>query len=192
MENNSKTIQITISEHKVLMVVKDELFPQIEKIKKLMVDIQACRITYQLYSKQLNKLEKDYTILSKEFFGVVRKLETPDLLFESMGDSDSNAVAYFKFQTGFGKTISEGVGYIEVIDRALDRKLGQINNNRTLLIALIAILIPLWQIIQPINIGNICYGSTSVGDRLTHRDCKFVFRIGTIVDMNWDTSYDIK
>ncbi len=58
MQNNGKTIPITISEQRVLTVVKDELFPQIEKIKKIMVDIQTYRITYQLHSKQLNELEK--------------------------------------------------------------------------------------------------------------------------------------
>lgn len=192
MLNNNKTIPITSSEQRILMVVKEELFPQIEKIKKLMVDIQTCRTTYQLYSKQLNELEREYTSISKEFFSVVRKLETPDILFVDINDDNSNVVAYFKYKQGFSQSISEGVGYIEVVDRTLDRKLGKINNNRTLLIALAAVLIPLWQIIWPINIGNVCYGSAFAGDKLVHEDCRFTVKFGTIVNINWDTSHDVK
>ena len=141
----NQTIPVTNSERRILEVVKDELFPQIEDLKKVMVDLQSCRISWQVFSKRISKLEKDYSEVSGRFFGVVRKLETPDILFSGLEVEDvSNMSAYFNYQHAFKQNLSEGIGFVEIIDRTLDRKIGRINNNRTLWLAIVAIMISIY------------------------------------------------
>jgi hypothetical protein len=50
-------------------------------------------------------------------------------------------IDYFQWQGVFKDNIKEGVEYIEIIDRTLDRKMGAIQNNRTFLISVIALVI---------------------------------------------------
>jgi len=135
--------QIPISEggKRVLTTIKDELFPCINKLKDVLVRTQKVRISYQLYLKILTVLEKEYNEISSKFFDVVRKLDTPDILFLGLEDDKQNMVAYFQFQEGFKRTIDQGLTYVEIIDRTLDRKTQNIQNNRTFLISVLAIVI---------------------------------------------------
>lgn len=137
--NNQQSMKITPGQRKILDTVKDELFPQVDNLKSILVDIQACRISYQLYSLKLSSLEKRYSKVLKDFFEVVKKLETPDILFEGVGGGERNIVDYFQFQGVFKQNISEGIGYVEIIDRTFDRKVGTIQNTRTFLISIIAL-----------------------------------------------------
>jgi hypothetical protein len=140
MMNDEKMIPITTGQQKILETLWNDLFPQIEVLKDLMVNIQACRVSCQIYSLKLNQLEKRYSEASQTFFGVVKKLETPDILFQDTENAkDNNMVAYFQYQSAFKQNIAEGISYVEIIDRTLDRKSGSVQNNRTLLISLFAL-----------------------------------------------------
>jgi len=131
-------------QRKIMVTVKDELFPQIEKLKDLLVKIQSCRISNQLFSIIMNNLENEYSMVSSNFFEVVKKLETPDILFQGVDGGDQNMIDYFQFRGAFKDNISEGLNYIEIIDRTLDRKFGVIVNNRTFLISIVAIIISIY------------------------------------------------
>lgn len=142
--NQSQPIPVTPGQRIILNTVKDELFPQINNLKTILVEIQACRISYQLYSSKLSALVERYSNVSKNFFEVVKKLETPDILFERVEGEERNIVDYFQFQGAFKQNISEGVGYVEIIDRTLDRKVGTIQNTRTFLISIIALVVSIY------------------------------------------------
>ena len=77
-------------------------------------------------------------------FEVVKKLETPYLIFEGMDGGERNIVDYFQFQGAFKQNISEEVGYVEIIDRTLDRKVGTIQNTRTFLISIVALVVSIY------------------------------------------------
>lgn len=139
----SSPIPATSGQKRIMETIQKELFPQIEDLKRVIVEIQTCRIFYQLYSVRLREIEIKYEKTLKNFFEAVNKLETPDILFSGLEKSDQNAVDYFQFQGAFKQNISEGIIYVEIIDRTLDRKLGAIQNNRTFLISSIALIISL-------------------------------------------------
>jgi len=142
MPNNE--IPITDGQRKILETVKDELFPQLVNLRNLLVRIQECRIYYQLHSFKLHELDKEYSRVSRDFFVVVQKLETPDILFEGVAGGKENIVHYFQFAGAFKQKIAEGVGYVEIIDRTLDRKIGTIRTTRIFLISIIAIVISIY------------------------------------------------
>ena len=81
---SSQQIPVTSGQKVILETIKSELFPQIEKLKDVLMKIQACRISFQIYSKELQGIENDYYIASKGFFEIVKKLETPDILFKNV------------------------------------------------------------------------------------------------------------
>lgn len=124
-----------------------ELFPSLEKLKDLLIRIQNCRIPYYFFSIELNKLEKEYFNAASNFFLIDKKLKTPNLLFglenSTMAVTDSYMIEYFKFQGAFNPTLAEGMKYIEIIDRTLDRKNQTMQNNRTFTLALTAIVVSL-------------------------------------------------
>jgi len=64
--------QIPISEGAkiILDTVKDELFPAVGKLKKLLNSLQKCRVSFQLYSSRLNEFEEEYASTSDTFFAV--------------------------------------------------------------------------------------------------------------------------
>lgn len=143
-DNQRQQIPVTPGLRRILSTIKDELFPQIDNLKNLLVEIQSCRISYQLYSSRLSSLEKKYSNVSEDFFEVVKKLETPDILFKGVEGGERNIADYFQFQGAFKQNISEGVGYIEIIDRTLDRKIGTIQNTRTFLISIVALVVSIY------------------------------------------------
>ncbi|GEM_PF-1802394 len=134
---------------RILITVKDELFPILNKLRDLLVRVQKCRIGYQLYSPELRALDVEYSIVSGEFFVLHKKMSTPDLLFEGLSettDASSHPAPqlvfeYNRFQFAFSKLLDEGVSYTEIIDRTLDRKTQSLNNNRTFSLAVIAIFV---------------------------------------------------
>ena len=160
--------QIHISEggKRVLTTVKDELFPCINKLKDVLVSTQKIRISYQLYSPVLVSLEKEYIKICSEFFEIVRKLDTPDILFQGLQKNDQNIVAYFQFQEGFKRSIDKGLNYVEIIDRTLDRKTQNIQNNRTFLISVLAIVISVLSVIWSPNL-NYAGASPRGSDEIT-------------------------
>lgn len=139
----------------ILDTVQKDLFPCIEKLKDVLVRTQKVRVSYQLYSRTLYSLDKEYNDVCSGFFDVVRKLDTPDILFHDLDNDAENMAAYFQFRGGFKSNIDQGLNYIEIIDRTLDRKTQNIQNNRTFLISLIAIVISLLSIIWSPNQKNI-------------------------------------
>ncbi len=141
-----KEIPITPGLKRILETVKDELFPKLERLKEVLVRIQACRISFHLYSKELWGIERDYHVASKGFFEVVKKLETPDILFAGIDGGEANIVPYYQFQGAFKQNIAEGIVYVEIIDRTLDRKVGTIQNSRTFLISILAVVISIFAI----------------------------------------------
>src|SRR3970040_1750600 len=92
--------QISISEggKRILNTVQDELFPVLNRLKELLLSVQKCRTMIPIYSPKLNRLESEYSDVSSEFFTVVRKLETPDILFENLDKNSQNIASYFSFQ----------------------------------------------------------------------------------------------
>lgn len=141
---NHTPIHTPISEggKRILNSVKDELFPLLEKTKDVMVRIQKIRISHQLNSPRLNELENEYSDIMARFFEVVRKLQTPDILFMGLKQEDTqNIVDYFNYQNAFQKNIEQGLNYVEIIDRTLDRKMQNIQNNRAFLFSILAIII---------------------------------------------------
>lgn len=142
--NQQQSIPITPGQRIIMQTVKDELFPCIEKLKDLLVEIQKCRISYQLYSPKLIDIESSYYEISESFFEVVKKLETPDILFKNADGGERNIVDYFQFRGAIKDNIAEGLNYVEIIDRTLDRKAGTIVNNRTFLISIIAVIISIY------------------------------------------------
>jgi len=137
--------ELKISEggKRILNTCQKELFPTINKLKELLISIQKCRISYQLYSSNLNKLEKEYYEISLNFFEVSRKLETPDIIFEGLEGEAQYMADYFQYQNAFLQNLSDGKNYVEIIDRTLDRKSQSIQNNRTFLLAVVAIIVAL-------------------------------------------------
>ena len=143
--------QIPISDagRVILNTVKDELFPLTNELKDILVQTQQVRISYQVYSERVNKLDKRYSELCTKLFVVIRKLETPDILFEGLGDTPQHMIDYFNFQQATQKSINDAVNYVEITDRTLDRKMQSIQNNRTMLVSLIAVLISIISILGP-------------------------------------------
>lgn len=128
---------------RILNTCQKELFPTLNKLKELLISIQKCRISFQLYSRQLDKFEKDYHNVSLVFFEVSRKLETPDIIFEGLSGEAQYIADYFQYQNAFLQNLADGRNYVEIIDRTLDRKNQNIQNNRTFLLAIIAIVVSL-------------------------------------------------
>jgi hypothetical protein len=147
MENKNEQIPLSDGGKIMLNIVKDELFPLQNDLKNLLLDTQKCRISLPFYSKKLNSLENKYFELSIKFFDIVRKLETPDILFKGLKDDPLNIANYFQFHEAISKNINEGSKYIEIIDRTLDRKKEIIQNFRTLILAFVAIIISIISII---------------------------------------------
>ncbi len=125
----------------MLDAVKDELFPVSKNLKELLIDVQKYRIKFPIFSKHLSILENRYEEVSKNFYAIVKKLETPDDLFEGLENNPQDIASYFQFQPAISKSIQEASKYIEIIDRTLDRKRERIQNFRTLLLAVIAIIV---------------------------------------------------
>ena len=121
--------------------VHKELFPILNELKQLLVDIQGLRIVFPLYSKRLNKYDTQYQDIAKRFFIVVQKLETPDILFKDLPNNPQDIASYFQFEGAVSKNINEGSKYVEIIDRTLDRKRQTIFNSWTLFLAILAIVI---------------------------------------------------
>ncbi|MEK7638795.1 MAG: hypothetical protein AAB388_01400 [Patescibacteria group bacterium] len=138
--------QIPVSEgtKRLLNTVQQELFPILNELKQLLIDIQGVRINFPLYSSRLRKYSSQYEDIAKRFFVVVQKLETPDILFKGLPENSKDIASYFQFESAVGKNISEGSAYIEIIDRTLDRKRQTIFNSWTLLFAVIAIVISIF------------------------------------------------
>lgn len=147
MESNNKQIPLSEGGKIMLNIVKDELFPLQNDLKNLLLDIQKCRIKLPFYSKKLNLLENKYFELSIKFFDIVRKLETPDILFKGLKDDPLNIANYFQFHEAISKNINDGSKYIEIIDRTLDRKKEMVQNFRTLILAFAAIIISIISIL---------------------------------------------
>ncbi len=125
----------------LLNTIQKELFPILNELKQLLIDIQGLRITFPLYSKELNKYEATYQDVAKRFFTLVQKLETPDILFQGLPPNPQDIAGYFQFEGAVGKNINEGSKYVEIIDRTLDRKRQTIFNSWTLFLAVLAIVI---------------------------------------------------
>ncbi len=131
----------------ILKTVKDELFPVIGELKDVLIHIQKIRISYQIHSPALRALENKYTRTAAIYFEVVRKLQAPDILFAGMQNNDENMIGYFQYQGAFQKNIDEGISCIEIIDRTLDRKSQNIQNNRTFLLSIVAIITSIMSIL---------------------------------------------
>src|ERR1700733_7009661 len=129
--------QIPVSEadKRILETIRTEFFPALNKIKDLLTRIQSTRLVFFLYSPGLSKLEQEYFEISQALFVIDRKLTTPDILFEGLSNIDEGAAAYFRFNEAIKKGLAEATGYIEIVDRTLDRKKQTLQNNRTLLLA---------------------------------------------------------
>ncbi|MFA5751352.1 MAG: hypothetical protein WCX79_04535 [Candidatus Paceibacterota bacterium] len=125
----------------LLNTVQKELFPVLNELKQLLVNIQGLRINCPLYSKQLIEYQTTYEDTAKRFFVIVQKLETPDILFKDLPQDIQNIASYFQFENAVGKNINEGSKYVEIIDRTLDRKRQIIFNYQTLFVAILAIAI---------------------------------------------------
>lgn len=137
MEN----IPVSEGTRKMMETVQNELFPILNELKQLLIDIQNLRVVFPLYLKDLNKINNKYGEIAKRFFIVVQKLETPDILFEGLPKNNQDIASYFQFQGAISKHISEGSKYIEIIDRTLDRKRQTIFNSWTLFLAILAIAV---------------------------------------------------
>lgn len=135
--------EIPVSEGTKVMLdtIQNELFPVLEKLKKLLVDVQSCRIRFPLYSPKLNSLEIEYGDISVDFFNVARKLDTPDILFKGLKEDTQNIASYLQFRNVTAEKISDGSRYLEILDRTLDRKKESIINAWTLVLAFLAILV---------------------------------------------------
>ena len=137
-----KPIELTNGQQIIMRTIMVELRPPLESLKKLVVKIHKLRLSFQLYSNELLLIEKEYAEISTAFFEATRKLQSPELLFEN-SDNDCDMFSYMTNQGLFIPKISEGVAYIEIIDRTLDRKLQTIQNSRALVLALSALVIGL-------------------------------------------------
>lgn len=137
MEN----IQVSEGTKRIVETVHKELFPILNELKQLLVDIQGLRIVFPLYSKELKKYDTQYQDIAKRFFIVVQKLETPDILFKDLPNNPQDIASYFQFEGAVGKNVNEGSKYVEIVDRTLDRKRQTIFNSWTLFLAILAIVI---------------------------------------------------
>lgn len=144
MENKEKQIPVSEGTKIILNIVQSELLPTVDKMRKLLIDVQNCRIKFHLYSPELNNLQKEYNNISVIFFNIARKLETPDILFKDLKPDPQDIVGYFQFQVAISKHLNDGSNYIEILDRTLDRKNESIQNARTLILAIMAILISIF------------------------------------------------
>ncbi len=124
--------------------VKDELFPVLNDLNQLMLEIHSLRIVFPLYSSELKKYDSKYQDIAGKFFTIVQKLETPDILFEGLPENPQDIASYFQLEAAFRKNIARGSRYIELLDRILDRKRQTIFNSWTLLLGAIAILVGLF------------------------------------------------
>lgn len=124
----------------LLNTIQTELFPILNNLKQLLVDIQGLRINFPLYSKKLNNYNLKYQTIAKDFFTVVQKLETPNILFKGLPSNPQDIASYFEFHEAMSKNISEGSRYVEIIDRTLDRKQQTIFNSWTIFLAALAIV----------------------------------------------------
>lgn len=125
----------------MMEIVHKELFPALNELKQLLVDIQGLRIIFPLYSKELKRHDTQYQDIRKRFFTVVQKLETPDILFKGLPNNPQDIASYFQFEGAISKNINEGSKYVEIIDRTLDRKRQTVFNSWTLFLAVLAIVV---------------------------------------------------
>jgi hypothetical protein len=133
-------IPISDGGKRILNTMKDEMFPIQNKLKELLVRIHKSRVNFSLFSKDLAIQSNEYESISTNFFEISQKLQTPDILFLGLKNNAENIAAYFQYQQAVMQSIDEGSKYIEIIDRTLDRKLQTINNFRTQLLAVVAII----------------------------------------------------
>lgn len=138
-----ETVQTPVSQgtQRILVAVQSELFPAIKELRELLLETQKIKIPYFLFSNELTKRKLGYTEVTTRFFTVVKKLETPEILFEGLTNDMEYMSDYFQLQGAFLSNIETGLRYVEIIDRTLDRKSQDIQNNRTITLAFIAILI---------------------------------------------------
>jgi hypothetical protein len=149
MEKSSTSQQIPVSqpEKRILETFRVEFFPEIQKLKDVLIRIQGCKLYMRLYSPQLPTLEQEYLNTVSKLFLIDRKLTTLDVLFEGLTNTAENMQAYFKYQVMIKEKLSEMSSYIEIIDRTLDRKKQTLQNNRTLVIAVVALIVGLFQLV---------------------------------------------
>ncbi len=127
---------------RIFETFKDELHEPLEKLKELFVTSQKIRITANLYSRKLSQLEREYSTVLPELFEVIRKLDTPDLLFKDLDVNDGERLgAYFSAKPAIQSATAEVMKYTEVIDKAIDRKNQTIHNNRTLIASVVALFL---------------------------------------------------
>lgn len=143
MENKNEQIPLTEGAKIILNTIKDEFFPIQKELMLLLKEVQELRIKNLVYSREIHDLNKKYEELSPNFFDIAIKLKTPDILFKSLERNNSmqNMASYFQFKNAIEDSINEGFKYIEIIDRTLDRKNEKIQNSRTLILALLALII---------------------------------------------------
>lgn len=105
---------VTPGQKVILETVQKELFPQIDKLKDLLVKIQSCRISFQIYSLQLQQIEKEYYIVAKHSETLeelvvyealydnpeVKLWVRPKKMFEEEVEVNGEKISRFKF---FGK-----------------------------------------------------------------------------------------
>lgn len=137
------TIPVSDGTKILLDTIQKELFPVLNELKQLLIDTQELRIKFPLYSKRLKEYDNRYQEITKKFFIVVQKLETPDILFKDLPNNPQNIASYFQFQGAMSKNIEEGSKYVEIVDRTLDRKRQTIFNSWTLFLAITAIVLGL-------------------------------------------------
>ncbi len=138
-----ETVQTPVSQgtQRILVTVHSELFPTIKELRELLLETQKIRISYFLFSNKLTNRKLEYAKVATSFFTAVKKLETPEILFDGLTNDMEYMADYFQLQGAFLSNIETGLRYIEIIDRTLDRKCQDIQNNRTLILAIVAILI---------------------------------------------------
>lgn len=102
-------------------------------------------------------------------------------LLRDDGTSTSNKHYYSLNEKG----MSAAVSYMSL-------KQSEKSSKYALWFAGLSLLISAWQFLTPINIGPVCYGSASVGDKITHKSCVFIIKIGQVLNLSLDTSYNIQ
>ncbi len=134
----------------ILTFTKDEMFPCLEDIRKLAVEVSGARLKYVeiFYNQRLRGQRKKYGKSFRDFLTLHRKWSTPDILYEAIKVNPRDSVKAARMMQDYMNSapavkphLDEGFRLLNQIDKALTNQETASYNRITVLLSLLAITI---------------------------------------------------
>lgn len=136
----------------LLDFTKNELFPIKNNLMDFLIEVSTFKpnIVKSFYRKKLNRIENKYIDLTKLFSDLLRKYETPDIIFKSLDvpNQDKEKIGYvmktyMNFATSIKPILGDCLRLLEIIDRAISNKRNVADFKMSIILSIIAITIAL-------------------------------------------------